>query len=225
MASMTKDEFERRLLEQNIQTAQVLGTAVEMRDHGTEAHCLRVVLYAGKLGEATGLDTPTMRALLAGAFLHDVGKIGIPDGILLKQGRLTDEEFDVMRRHSVLGADLLAELPRFNDAIPIVRHHHERYDGNGYPDRLRGEDIPITARAFSIVDVFDALMSVRPYKPALSLKTALGILEENAGSQFDPYFTWLFISSISPVYHVFEGRSVAELRQLMIEMRLRHFGV
>lgn len=224
MSTIDEDEFERRLLEQNIQTAQVLGTAVEMRDYGTEAHCLRVVLYAGKLGEAMGLDTDTMRALLAGAFLHDVGKIGIPDRVLLKPGRLTDDEFDIMRRHSALGADLLDELPRFRDALPIVRHHHERYDGTGYPDKLRGEEIPVIARAFTVVDVFDALMSARPYKPAMSLPAALRILEENIGSQLDPYFTPLFIINIPPIYKAFEGKSVEELKRLTLEMRLRHFG-
>ncbi len=225
MTSMDENKFERRLLEHNIQTAQVLGTAVEMRDYGTEAHCLRVALYAGTLGEKMDIDTPTMRALLAGAFLHDVGKIGIPDSVLLKNGKLTPGEFDVMRRHSVLGANLLAELPSFHDALPIVRHHHERYDGTGYPDGLRGEDIPIIARAFTVVDVFDALVSPRPYKSAMALPDALKNLEQNIGSQLDPYFTPLFIINISPLYQVFEGRSVDELKRLTLEMRRRHFGI
>jgi putative nucleotidyltransferase with HDIG domain len=117
-------EFERRLLEQNIQTAQVLGTAITMRDHGTGAHNLRVALYAGALGEELGFDQGTLRNLIAGAFLHDIGKIAIPDRILLKAGKLSDDEAQVMREHCGYGAQLIEELPAFRGAIPVVRHHH-----------------------------------------------------------------------------------------------------
>jgi len=225
MAFKSQDEFERRLLEQNIHTAQVLGTAIAMRDHGTGAHNHRVALYAGALGEAVGLDPQSMRDLIAGAFLHDIGKIAIPDGVLLKAGALSAEERTVMQGHSVLGAQLLDELPAFRGAIPVVRHHHERYDGSGYPDHLAGADIPMTARAFAVVDVFDALVSARPYKQAFSLEKALEDLEAAVGTHFDPGFAAPFIRLAPLSYRQFASLSEDVLKPYVAELRQRHFGV
>jgi putative nucleotidyltransferase with HDIG domain len=225
MAFKSQDEFERRLLEQNIHTAQVLGTAIAMRDHGTGAHNHRVALYAGALGEAVGLDPQSMRDLIAGAFLHDIGKIAIPDGVLLKAGALSAEERAVMQDHNVLGAQLLDELPAFRGAIPVVRHHHERYDGSGYPDHLAGADIPMTARAFAVVDVFDALVSARPYKQAFSLEKALEDLEAGIGTHFDPGFALSFIRLAPLSYRQFASLSEDALKPYVVGLRQRHFGV
>lgn len=217
-------EFQRLLLEQNIQTAQVLGTAIAMRDHGTGAHNLRVTLYAGVLGEALGLEAETLRNLLAGALLHDVGKVGIPDHILLKPGKLSAEEMAVMRRHSDLGAALLEELPAFHGAIPVVRHHHERYDGTGYPTGLAGEQIPLIARAFALADVFDALVSERPYKQAFSVTTAVSHLKAGIGSHFDPDLTGVFGELAPTLVQRYGCLSEDDLKPHVAEMRLLHFG-
>jgi putative nucleotidyltransferase with HDIG domain len=222
---MTEDDFERRLLEQNIQTAQVLGGAIALRDHDTGAHNLRVALYAATLGEALALDQDAMRNLLAGAFLHDIGKIAIPDGVLLKPGPLSADEQAVMRRHSELGAQLLGQLPAFQGAIAVVRHHHERYDGGGYPDALAGEDIPLIARVFSIVDVFDALTSVRPYKRGFDLIKALGIIEAGLGSHFDPGPGRLFVDLAPAAFKRFGDLPEDALAPALNDFRLRYFGV
>jgi HD-GYP domain-containing protein (c-di-GMP phosphodiesterase class II) len=221
----TREEYERRLLEQNIQTAQVLGGAIAMRDHDTGSHNLRVALYAGALGEAMELSQQSMRALIAGAFLHDIGKIGIPDRVLLKEGPLSAEEKGVMRCHCQLGTSLLDQLPAFHDAIPVVRHHHERYDGSGYPDALAGENIPLIARAFAVVDVFDALMSARPYKQGFELATALEIIGTELGAHFDPKVGTAFLRLAPRVFQQFGGQPEEVLFPALAKLRLRHFGV
>lgn len=224
MAFKSQDEFERRLLEQNIHTAQVLGAAIAMRDHGTGAHNHRVALYAGALGEAVGLDPRSMRDLIAGALLHDIGKIAIPDGVLLKAGTLSAEEWAVMQRHCILGAQLLDELPAFRGAIPVVCHHHERYDGSGYPDHLAGADIPMIARIFAVVDVFDALVSARPYKQSFGLERSLEDLEAGVGTHFDPGFAAPFIRLAPPIYRQFAGLTEDALKPYVVGLRQRHFG-
>ena len=128
-----------------------------------------------------------IKALRLGGILHDVGKIGIPDAILLKKGRLSPEEFDIMRSHPVIGANICAPLRSLKLVIPIIRHHHERYDGSGYPDHLKAEEIPITARILTVVDVYDALRTERPYKPAFDRQKSLEIMnEENGKGWYDP---------------------------------------
>lgn len=225
MASAAEQaKFQRLLLEQNIQTAMVLGTAIAMRDHGTGAHNHRVALYTCALGEALGFELETQRNLVAGAFLHDIGKIAIPDRILLKEGKLTVEEMREMRRHSEFGAQLLGELPAFHGAIPVVRHHHERYDGSGYPDGLAAEQIPMIARVFSIVDVFDALVSERPYKHGYSMQQAIKYLEEATGSHFDPRFAPLSFRLLPNVFQRFGALSEEELKPHIVAIISRHFG-
>ncbi len=216
--------FERMLLEQNIQIAQVLGNAIAMRDHDTGAHNLRVALYSGLFGQALDLDPQLIRDLVVGAFLHDLGKIAIPDRVLLKAGSLTDEEWEIMRRHCELGERLLGQLPTFHSAIPVIRHHHERYDGTGYPDRLAGNDIPLIARAFAVVDVFDALVSVRPYKQAMPLDKALGILEAGKGTHFDPNLVSVFIMLGPHFQHTFGSLQEEELLSCVASFRQGLFG-
>jgi putative two-component system response regulator len=157
-----------------------LGRIIEARDPSTEGHCDRLTAYATMLGTHLELTTADLDALHRGAFLHDVGKIAIPDRVLLKPGRLTREEYDLMKRHPVIG-DQLCETVRSLEAVrPIVRHHHERADGRGYPDGLIGDEIPLLAQIVSIVDVFDALTTERPYRKALTPATAYQMMREHA---------------------------------------------
>jgi putative two-component system response regulator len=157
-----------------------LGLTIEARDPYTKGHCQRLAAYATALGARLGLADDQLVALNRGGFLHDVGKIGIPDAVLLKAGRLTASEFALMQQHTVIGDKLCSELRLLEDVRPIVRHHHERPNGTGYPDQLKGEDIPLLARILSVVDVYDALTTARSYKPALSSDDAIHELREEA---------------------------------------------
>lgn len=163
-----------------------LGLTIEARDPYTNGHCRRLAVYATALGRRLGLSDEELVALNRGAYLHDVGKIGIPDGILLKDGRLTEAEIALMRQHTIIGARLCGEMRLLQDVRPIVRHHHERPDGTGYPDKLKGDEIPVLARVLSVVDVYDALTTARPYKAALSSDDAIALMRTEADKG------WLF---------------------------------
>jgi putative two-component system response regulator len=145
-----------------------LALTIEARDHSTEGHCQRLAAYASALGRELQLDGEDIGALHRGGFLHDIGKVGIPDAILLKPARLTADEYEVMKRHTIIGDRLCGELRSLRRVRPIVRHHHERLDGSGYPDGLKGDAIPLFAQIMGIVDVYDALTTMRPYKAALA---------------------------------------------------------
>lgn len=164
-----------------------LALSVEAKDSYTEDHCNRLSFYSVKVGEMFDLPHEQLRALRLGGALHDVGKIGIPDAILHKNGKLTPEEFETMREHPVIGYNICKPLRSLRHVLPIIRHHHERFDGSGYPDGLKGEEIPLTARILTVVDVFDALRTERPYKPAFDREKAMAILEEEtAKGWYDP---------------------------------------
>ncbi len=155
-----------------------LALGVEAKDPYTEGHCARLARYSVRVGETLTLNDGPLRALRQGGVLHDVGKVGIPDAILNKPGKLTEEEMDIVREHPLIGERICSPLKSLRGVLPIIRHHHERFDGSGYPDRLRGEEIPLIARITSVVDVYDALRTQRPYKPALPAEKALEILRE-----------------------------------------------
>jgi putative two-component system response regulator len=157
-----------------------LGRIIEARDPCTEGHCERLTDYATALGRRLHLDEADLIALHRGAYLHDVGKIAIPDRVLLKKGRLTRKEYALMKQHPVIGDDLCRTVGSFDAVRPIVRHHHERLDGRGYPDGLAGNRIPLLAQIVSIVDVFDALTTHRPYRKALSTATAYQMMRDDA---------------------------------------------
>jgi len=157
-----------------------LGRVIEARDPYTEGHCERLASYAVALGRKLGLDQTDLDALYRGAFLHDVGKIAIPDRILLKKGRLTKKEYELMKRHPAIGDDLCATVRSLENVRPIVRYHHERLDGRGYPDGLSGGEIPLVAHVVSVVDVFDALTTDRPYRNALAASVAYKMLADEA---------------------------------------------
>jgi putative two-component system response regulator len=155
-----------------------LGATIEARDPSTRGHCLRLANYATALGRSLGLDRQQISALQRGGYLHDIGKIAVPDRVLLKDGRLDPDEQLVMREHPLVGDALCAGLRSLRAVRPIVRHHHERLDGSGYPDGLKRSEVPLLAQIVSIVDVFDALTSHRPYRAALPKAVALDMLDE-----------------------------------------------
>ena len=157
-----------------------LGRIIEARDPCTEGHCERLTDYATSLGRRLNLDQADLIALHRGSFLHDIGKIAIPDRVLLKKGRLSRKEYDLMKQHPVVGDGLCRTVRSFDAVRPIVRHHHERLDGRGYPDGLAGDDIPLLAQIVSIVDVFDALTTHRPYRKALATSTAYQMMRDDA---------------------------------------------
>ena len=149
-----------------------LALTIEARDAYTDGHCQRLARYGVALGRAIGCQQEDLDALQRGGFLHDIGKVGIPDAVLLKGGRLTADEYDVIKQHTVIGDRLCGSLRSLKRVRPIIRYHHERLDGTGYPDGLRGNEIPLLPQIIGIVDVFDALTTERPYKRALSLEEA-----------------------------------------------------
>jgi HD-GYP domain-containing protein (c-di-GMP phosphodiesterase class II) len=177
---------------------QSLVRAIELKDHSTAAHTWRVVLYTRALAEAEGLEKGMIERLTVAAALHDVGKIDIPDRILTKPGRLTDEEFEVIKTHPTLGHERLVRMGADDKVLlNLVRHHHERWDGAGYPDRLAGEAIPLGARYFAVIDTFDALTSVRPYRREVgedAADRALAVLRDDAGTHYWPDAVQLFSS-------------------------------
>lgn len=184
----------------NIGMLKVLGSAIAKRDSDTNIHNFRVTLYSVRIGEKLGLANPAMQGLIKGAFLHDVGKIAIPDAILLKPGKLTAEEFALMQTHVDHGGDIISSYDWLKDADEVVRCHHERFDGSGYPKGLRGEEIPLNARIFAVADVFDALTSKRPYKEPFTLAASIEIIKEGRGGHFDPQVADLFIAQSDSLF-------------------------
>jgi len=171
-----------RRLTQELDSAEEMvfsiARTVEARDTETGDHCGRLAQMSIRLGERFDLDEEALKALQRGAYLHDLGKVGIPDAVLLKPGRLTDDEWVIMRRHVEIGVEICSPLRSLRPVLPIIRHHHERYDGSGYPDGLGGDKIPFLARLFQITDVFDALTSDRCYRKAMPVGKAIGIMRE-----------------------------------------------
>jgi putative nucleotidyltransferase with HDIG domain len=174
------------------QTLAALMSALDARDRETEGHSLRVSQLTAKLGAVLQFSHEQLKVLERGSLLHDIGKIGISDTILHKPGPLTEEEWKVMRHHPDIGAKIVAGIPFLEDTIPLIRHHQERWDGKGYPSGLRGEEIPILARMFAIVDAFDALTSKRPYREKISTLEAVEYIIEQAGFIFDPEIVKVF---------------------------------
>ncbi len=170
-----------------------IAKLVEARDAYTEEHVERVARTALRLGEGVGVSGGDLDALRRGALLHDIGKVGISEMILNKPGPLTDEERAEMQRHVLIGEEVCRPLRTLRGALPIIRHHHERWDGRGYPDGLAGEDIPLLARIVAVADVFDALASDRPYRPAWPEEKARAYIREQAGQQFDPQVVEVFV--------------------------------
>jgi len=174
-------------------TLESLGAALDSRDVGTESHSRRVHGYALATARAHSVSEDELADLAHGVLLHDIGKIGIPDAILLKPGPLTKEEWTIMRTHPEIGKRLIENIPFLKGAVPIVYCHHERWDGNGYPTGLRAEEIPLGARIFAVVDAFDAMTFDRPYSKAISFEAAKAEIVRCAGSHFDPAVVTSFL--------------------------------
>ncbi len=194
------------LRDTRMQIIERLGRAAEFKDNETGLHVIRMSHYARTLALASGWTEGAAEELLSAAPMHDIGKIGIPDSILLKPGPLSPEEWDVMRTHPKIGADIIGEHPSsiLRMAREIALCHHEKWDGSGYPQGLKGDAIPIAARVVTIADVFDALTTARPYKKAWTVEDALANLEQGAGQHFDPYLVPLFMSILPQILAIRE---------------------
>lgn len=175
-------------------TLQALGAAIDLRDNETAGHSQRVCRYSLEIARAMGLQEKELGSLARGAYLHDIGKLGVPDGILLKPGALTAEERKFMQRHSQIGYDLVKDIPFLADATDVVLMHHERFDGSGYPNGLKGEEIPLGARIFAIADTLDAITSERPYQRASSFESARETIRRLSGTAFDPKVVTVFLN-------------------------------
>ncbi|MGA8540622.1 MAG: HD domain-containing phosphohydrolase [Terriglobales bacterium] len=196
--SLLKLKFRTDELEQAESVLFSLARSIEGKDPHTHGHCERLSDYATCLGEHLGLADDQITALRRAGIVHDVGKVAVPDAILLKSGPLTEEEWKVMREHPVVGESICAPLKTFRLVLPIIRHHHEKYDGSGYPDGLQGDASPVTARVMQIVDVYDALTSERSYKKALASTHAIQIMREEVGrGWWDPHIFGRFAELIT----------------------------
>jgi putative two-component system response regulator len=161
-----------------------IARVVEARDQDTGDHCERLAKLSVGLGRRIGLDGEQITALRRGGYLHDLGKIGIPDEVLLKPGKLTGHEWSVMKRHVEIGVEICSPLRSLQPVLPLIRHHHERFDGSGYPDGLAGEEIPLLARVFQVVDIYDALTVDRCYRPAMTVDEAVAVIKDETGKGF-----------------------------------------
>jgi len=217
-------DYSTNLLDANLETIAVLGSAIAKRDADTDAHNYRVSLYAARLGEKIGLKPEDMRGLIKGSFIHDVGKIGIPDAILLKPGRLDEEEFRIMQTHVEKGIDIVTRASWLRDSVAVVAAHHEKFGGGGYPNDARAQEIPLSARIFAIADVFDALTSQRPYKKPLGFEETMKILDQGRGSHFDPALLDAFAAIARELYDKFAGREGGGLRQELVVMVDKYFS-
>ena len=211
------------LLEANLETINVLGSAIAKRDSDTDLHNYRVTIYSVCLAEKMGLADSDIRSLIKGAFLHDVGKIGIRDNILLKPGRLDAEEFREMKQHVQYGKDIVSRAVWLQDALNVVCWHHEKYDGTGYDTQKKGDEIPIGARLFAIIDVFDALNSHRPYKEPITFERTMEILEEESGTHFDPAVLDVFRGISRDLYDRFATSDETALKAGLESIAMRYF--
>lgn len=183
------EELERAYLD----TIGILRQTVEAKDPYTRGHSDRVSEYSVLIGKKLGLDEKTLHILKIGGLFHDIGKIGIPDSILLKESKLSDEEYSQIKNHPMIGVHMLGDAAIFTDILPIVKHHHERYDGRGYPSQLVGGDIPYVARIAAVADTFDAMTSKRSYRDSLPIDVVRSEIERCSGTQFDPNIAKVFL--------------------------------
>ena len=211
------------LQESNLETLSVLGSAIAKRDSDTDQHNYRVAIYSVRLAEALGLDGAAIRPLLKGAMLHDVGKIGIRDAILLKPGPLTAAEFTEMQQHVQHGRDIVAQARWLSDAVDVISGHHERFDGKGYDQALANGQVPLGARLFAIADVFDALTSRRPYKEPLDFTEAMRQLEAGRGTHFDPALLDAFTGIARGLFDSTAASNGAELKASLQEIFTTYF--
>ena len=215
----------REVLESHVAMVESLGRAIAKRDSDTGTHNFRVSWIAAQIGETMKLKTDAMQSLIAGSFLHDVGKIGIPDAILLKPGKLDATELGIMHTHVRLGEQIVAGIRWLDGATDVVAGHHEKWDGSGYPEHRRGEEIPLAARIFAVADVFDALCSKRPYKAPMSFEAAMEILDRDTGSHFDPAVMAVFHPMARSIFERVEHISEPAARELLVGFVRKYFDI
>lgn len=194
--SQAKDKLEKAYLE----SIETLRYTVEAKDPYTKGHSDRVAEFSVLIGKKLGLSEEDLKTLRIGGLFHDIGKIGIPDSILLKDERLTPEEYSEIKHHPSIGTHILSNATIFSNIIPIVKHHHERYDGRGYPENLKGEDIPLLARIATVADAFDAMSSRRTYRNSLDINTIIDEIKKNSGTQFDSKIADVFLDILENEY-------------------------
>ena len=193
-------ETTQKLEQAYMESIETLRYTVEAKDPYTRGHSDRVSEYSVLIGKYLGLSDDDLHTLKIGGLFHDIGKIGIPDDILLKPGKLTPDEYSEIKNHPSIGVHILSNAAIFRDIIPIVKHHHERYDGLGYPSKLKGESIPYLARIAAVADTFDAMTSKRTYRDSLSLDIVKSEIEKNKGTQFDPQVADVFLDILNDHY-------------------------
>ncbi|NMM14840.1 MAG: HD domain-containing protein [Rhodoferax sp.] len=213
----------REVLDSHISMMEALGRAIAKRDSDTGAHNYRVAWISASIAEKMGVAGSAMQALIAGSFLHDVGKIGIPDAILLKPGKLDAAEWLTMRTHVDQGEEIVTGMGWLDGANAVVAAHHEKWDGSGYPRQLAGEAIPLSARIFAVADVFDALCSKRPYKEPMGFEAAMAILEQDTGSHFDPAVMALFRPMARQIFDRLANTNEHDAQQLLEDRVRQHF--
>ncbi len=201
-ASLDNSRLYRQLKQQNLETIAALAASIDARDPYTAGHSLQVMRYAVRLGEVVGLERDRIEALRYGGLLHDIGKIGVPDAILLKPARLSLEEMEIMRAHAVIGVEIVRGIKALRAVLPIIRHHHERIDGAGYPDGLSGDQIPLEARIMAIADAYDTMTSDRAYRRAMSQDEAIAELRCGRATQWDADLIDRFIDLLHAEAHL-----------------------
>ena len=213
----------REVLDSHISMMEALGRAIAKRDSDTGAHNYRVAWISASMAEHMGITGSAMQALIAGSFLHDVGKIGIPDAILLKPGKLDEAEFVIMRTHVAQGEEIVTGMGWLDGANAVVAGHHEKWNGTGYPRQLAGDAIPLSARIFAVADVFDALCSKRPYKEPMGFDAAMAILEKDTGSHFDPAVMAVFRPMARSIFDRLSNCSESDTKKLLEDRVRQHF--
>jgi diguanylate cyclase (GGDEF)-like protein/putative nucleotidyltransferase with HDIG domain len=223
-AEKAQAEIERNHAEEmaglHLRTIEALALAIEAKDQTTHDHLQRVQVYCTEVGRELGMDDSSLKALLAASLLHDIGKLAVPEHIISKPGRLTQEEFEKMKIHPVVGAEILESVRFPYPVVPIVRHHHEKWDGSGYPDGLKGEEIPLGARILSAVDCFDALSSDRQYRRAMPVEESAAYLENEAGKSFDPQVVAVIAARFRELEDKARQKSEHERAKLSVDVKI-----
>jgi diguanylate cyclase (GGDEF)-like protein/putative nucleotidyltransferase with HDIG domain len=213
-------EYAEEMAALHLRTIEALALAIETKDHTTGSHLRRVQVYAREIAKEMRVDESEMKALQAASILHDIGKLAVPDYIISKPGRLTPEEFEKMKIHPVVGAEILATINFPYPVVPVVRAHHEKWDGSGYPDGLRNTEIPLCARILSCVDCFDALASDRQYRKALPLEKALAVVVSEAGKSYDPAVVEILARRYIELEQLAGASPIEEGRKLSVDLKV-----
>ena len=208
----------------HVELLVLLGKAVAKRDQDTGEHNFRVAIMAVQLAEAAQLDSKLMMGLFMGAFLHDIGKIGVPDSILLKPNHLSHDERLEIEKHVAHGLEIVTGPEWLQGTTRVVGFHHEKFDGSGYPNQKKGAEIPIEARIFSIIDVFDALVSIRPYKDALPFEEALAIIVMEKGKSFDPILLDVFMPIAKNLYNQVIQSDLEQQKEMVVKIIEKYFS-